>query len=65
MSDTEPRHEDQDTDLKKVIEKNPQVDADQLREAHELLTRLRRGGLDAPTYRIVSPYERRSVYRPD
>jgi hypothetical protein len=46
-------------DLDDVVRRNPDVDADELREAWNILDRLRRDGVSGPTYRIVSPYERR------
>lgn len=46
-------------DLDDVVRRNPDVDVDDLRDAWNILDQLRREGVSGPTYRIVSPYERR------
>lgn len=48
-------------DLDTLIAQNPKVDADQLREAQDLVEQLEQRGIRRPVYSIRSPYER---YRP-
>jgi len=47
----------------RLIEDNPEVNPEQLREAQELLKKLRREGVERPSYDIRAPYERRPVTR--
>ena len=55
MSDTKsPRPVDVDA----LVKGNPKVDAKQLREAQDLVTALREGGVRPPAYGIASPYQR-------
>jgi hypothetical protein len=61
MSATKKAKDEASTNLDDLLEKNPRVDGAQVREARELLKELREGGVGAPSYGIVSPYERRSV----
>ena len=51
--------------FEELMEKNPGVDGAQMREAQELLAELRRGGVAAPSYGLVSPYERRAFQKSD
>lgn len=55
----EGRSRDVDVDVDEIVRQNPAVDEGKLREAQHVLDRLRREGIAGPTYRIVSPYERR------
>jgi hypothetical protein len=48
-----------DVDVDEIVRQNPAVDEAKLRDARRVLDRLRREGIAGPTYRIVSPYERR------
>lgn len=49
--------------LDEHVKQNPRVDAAKLREAQELMAELRKHGLKAPGYRLVSPYESRTLQR--
>lgn len=51
-------------DIDEVVRRNPDVDVEKLREAWRVLDHLRRDGVSGPTYRIVSPYERRPRREP-
>jgi hypothetical protein len=46
--------------LDELVENNPGVDEQQVRDAQKLMDGLRRDGVDGPSYGIVSPYERRA-----
>jgi hypothetical protein len=52
-------------DLEDLLERNPDVDASQVREAQEALKELRREGVIGPSYNIDSPYERGPVAKPE
>ena len=58
MSDFESRP------VEELIESNPLVDGDQLEQARQALTALRRAGFSGPSYKIESPYERRGMSEP-
>jgi len=45
-------------DLDKLIKENPKVDPEQLREAQEVVSALRKSGAPRPSYGITSPYQR-------
>ncbi len=49
--------------IEKIIETNPHVDPEQLREVQELIKGL--AGGPGASYGILSPYERRPLYKPD
>lgn len=55
MSDT---RDGRFVDADKLIEENPKVDPEQLRDAQELVSMLRKSGVPRPSYGIVSPYQR-------
>jgi len=48
-------------ELAEIIEKNPQVDAKQLRESMELLEELRSRGVSGRGYQLVPPFSGRRV----
>jgi len=55
---------DFDLKIEDLIKANPQVDAEQLREASDALRELRDSGLEGPEYNIESaydPFARRAV----
>lgn len=58
MSDT-PRH----PELDEIIDGNPAVDADQLREAQEEFKKLSESGVSRPGYGIRPPHERLPLTR--
>ncbi len=51
--------------VEELIKRNPNVDADKVREAQEVLRALRRGGVSGPTYEIDSPYQRGPISKPE
>jgi hypothetical protein len=50
-------------DVDDLAQRNPKVDSDQLHAAREAIRELRKQGVPGPSYRIVSPYERRPLGR--
>lgn len=56
MSDSENRR-GSIPDIEKLIEGNPNVDPDQLREAQKIAEQLHRQGVTPPGYGIASPYQ--------
>ena len=54
---------DSDDRIKELIERNPNVDGEQLKEMRKLHDRLEREGIAKPRYAIVSPYARRPLRR--
>jgi hypothetical protein len=57
MSDSEDRADR----IEELLAQNPRADKEQFEEAQEALERLRREGISGPSYRIISPYERRRL----
>ncbi len=51
-------HEKDELPVEEIISGNPQIDADQFRDAQVLLNALRKEGLARPTYSLGSPYRR-------
>jgi hypothetical protein len=66
MSATDP-FPDPDTtlDLDKLLEQNPDADADQIREVREFVRARRGPGGRGKSYEIDSPYERRPLRGPE
>jgi hypothetical protein len=65
MSDTEFPDPAGILDLDKLLEQNPDVDAEQVREVRTLVKARRRAGHPKKSYNIDSPYERRPIRGPE
>jgi hypothetical protein len=65
MSDTELPDPAVVLDLDKLLEQNPDVDADQIREVQTFIRARRRAGHSKKSYNIDSPYERRPLHGPE
>jgi hypothetical protein len=50
-------------DVEELAEGNPKVDVRQIREAYEMLKRLREEGVPGPRYGIASPHQGRKLRR--
>jgi hypothetical protein len=61
MSDTEFPDPAEVLDLDKLLEQNPDVDAEQIQEIRTLIQARRRAGHPQRSYNIYSPYERRPL----
>ena len=48
-------------DLEEILSRNPQIDAEQLEDAREMLRRLREQGLKRKGYDLATPYGGRRV----
>ena len=51
--------------LDKLLEQNPDVDAEQIREVRTIIKARRRAGHPKKSYNIDSPYERRPLSGPE
>jgi hypothetical protein len=65
MSDTELPDPAVVLDLDKLLEQNPDVDADQVREVRTFIRARRQAGHSKKSYNIDSPYERRPLSGPE
>lgn len=65
MSDSEFPDPTVALDLAKLLEQNPEVDADQVRKVRSFIKDRRREGHPQKSYNIDSPYERRPIYGPE
>jgi len=65
MSDTELPDPAVVLDLDKLLEQNPEVDAEQVREVRTFIKARRRAGHPKKSYNIDSPYERRPIRGPE
>jgi hypothetical protein len=65
MSDTELPDPAGVLDLDKLLEQNPDVDAEQVREVRTIVKARRQSGHTQKSYNIDSPYERRPISGPE
>jgi hypothetical protein len=65
MSDTELPDPAKILDLDKLLEQNPNVDAEKVREVRTIVKARRRAGHPKKSYNIDSPYERRPIRGPE
>jgi hypothetical protein len=65
MSDTELPDPALVLDLDRLLEQNPDVDAEQIREVRTIVKARRRAGHPQKSYNIDSPYERRPLREDD
>jgi hypothetical protein len=65
MSDTELPDPGAVLDLDKLLEQNPDVDAEQIHEVRAFIKARRRAGHAKKSYNIDSPYERRPLIGPE
>jgi hypothetical protein len=59
MSDSELPDPAKNLDIDKLLEQNPDVDAEQVREVRTIVKERRQAGHPQKSYSIDSPYERR------
>jgi hypothetical protein len=65
MSDSEFPDPAATLDLDKLLDENPEVDAEQIREVRLFIKGRRRDGHPQKSYNIDSPYERRPIRGPE
>jgi hypothetical protein len=65
MSDSELPDPSEALDLDKLLEQNPEVDAEEIREVRTIIKARRRAGHAKKSYNIDSPYERRPLGGPE
>jgi hypothetical protein len=65
MSDTDLPDPAVALDLDRLLEQNPDVDAEQVREVRTIVKERRRTGHPQKAYNIDSPYERRPLREPE
>ena len=46
-------------ELEEILERNPHIDAEMLRQAIEMVEKLKKYGVKGSRYKLVSPYARR------
>lgn len=64
MLDSELPDPSKTLDLGKLLEQNPDVDAEQIREVRNIIKVRRQAGHSKKSYNIDSPYERRPLEGP-